>query len=58
MGFSQEQLAFDAGFDRTSISMMERGLLSPTLRTMIRLCRALKLPLSQLAKQIEESEYF
>jgi transcriptional regulator with XRE-family HTH domain len=58
MGFSQEQLAFDAGFDRTSISLMERGLLSPTLRTMVRLCRLLKLSLAQLAKQIEESEYF
>jgi transcriptional regulator with XRE-family HTH domain len=57
-GLSQEQLAFDAGFDRTTISLMERGLLSPTLRTMIRLCGLLKLSLSQLARQIEESEYF
>jgi transcriptional regulator with XRE-family HTH domain len=58
VGFSQEQLAFEAGFDRTTISLMERGLLSPTLRTMVRLCRLLKLSLSQLAEQIEESELF
>jgi transcriptional regulator with XRE-family HTH domain len=58
IGLSQEQLAFEAGFDRTTISLMERGLLSPTLRTMVRLCRLLKLPFSQLAKQIEESELF
>ena len=57
-GLSQEKLALDAGFDRTSISMMERGLLSPTLRTMVRLCGLLKLSLSQLARQIEESEFF
>jgi transcriptional regulator with XRE-family HTH domain len=58
IGLSQEQLAFETGFDRTTISLMERGLLSPTLRTMVRLCRLLKLSLSQLAKQIEESEFF
>jgi transcriptional regulator with XRE-family HTH domain len=58
LGLSQERLAFETGFDRTTISLMERGLLSPTLRTMVRLCRLLKLSLSQLAKQIEESEFF
>jgi transcriptional regulator with XRE-family HTH domain len=58
IGLSQEQLAFEAGFDRTTISLMERGLLSPTLRTMVRLCRLLKVSLSQLTKQIEESEFF
>jgi transcriptional regulator with XRE-family HTH domain len=58
VGLSQEKLAFETGFDRTTISLMERGLLSPTLRTMVRLCRLLKLPFSQLAKQIEESELF
>jgi transcriptional regulator with XRE-family HTH domain len=58
IGLSQEQLAFEAGFDRTTISLMERGLLSPTLRTMVRLCRLMRLSLSQLAKLIEESERF
>jgi len=58
IGLSQEQLAFETGFDRTTISLMERGLLSPTLRTMVRLCRLLKLSLSQLAKQIEECDFF
>jgi transcriptional regulator with XRE-family HTH domain len=57
-GLSQERLAFEAKFDRTTISLMERGLISPTLRTMTRLCTLLRLPLSQLAKQIEESELF
>jgi transcriptional regulator with XRE-family HTH domain len=58
IGLSQEQLAFETGFDRTTISLMERGLLSPTLRTMVRLCKLLRLSFSQLARQIEESELF
>jgi transcriptional regulator with XRE-family HTH domain len=58
IGLSQEKLAFETGFDRTTISLMERGLLSPTLRTMVRLCRLLRLPFSELAKQVEESELF
>jgi transcriptional regulator with XRE-family HTH domain len=58
IGLSQEQLAFETGFDRTTISLMERGLLSPTLRTMVRLCRLLRLQFSQLAKLIEGSELF
>jgi transcriptional regulator with XRE-family HTH domain len=58
IGLSQEQLALETGFDRTTISLMERGLLSPTLRTMVRLCRLLRLPFSQLAKAVEESELF
>jgi transcriptional regulator with XRE-family HTH domain len=58
VGLSQEKLAFETGFDRTTISLMERGLLSPTLRTIVRLCRLLKISLSQFAKDIEESELF
>lgn len=58
VGFPRERLAFEAEFDRTTISLMERGLISPTLRTMNRLRTILRLPLSQLAKQIEESELF
>lgn len=58
IGLSQEQLAFDAGFDRTTINLMERGLLSPTLRTMGPIVQIVEAFASQLAKQIEESEFF
>jgi transcriptional regulator with XRE-family HTH domain len=58
IGLSQEKLAFETGFDRTTISLMERGLLSPTLRTMVRLCKLIRLSLSELAKQIEDSPFF
>lgn len=58
IGLSQEKLAFETEFDRTTISLMERGLLSPTLRTMVRLCKVVRLSLSEFAKQIEESPFF
>jgi transcriptional regulator with XRE-family HTH domain len=58
VGFSQEKLALEGGFDRTTISLMERGLTSPTLRTMTRICRLIRLTLTQLATQIESSRYY
>ena len=35
-GISQERLALDAGFDRTFVSLLERGLRSPTIRTVVK----------------------
>lgn len=58
VGLSQEKLAFESGFDRTSISLMERGLTSPTLRTMTRLCKLIRLSFSELASQIEASRFY
>ena len=58
VGLSQERLALEGGFDRTTISLMERGLISPTLRTMVRLCRLIRLSLAQLATQIEASRFY
>jgi len=36
---SQEQLGFDAGIHRTYVSLIERGVKSPTLGVLFRLCR-------------------
>ena len=41
LGMSQEEVAERAGVDRTYISILERGLKSPTLDTMERICAAL-----------------
>lgn len=41
-GMSQEVLAFEAGFDRTYPSLLERALRQPTLVTLVRLAHALK----------------
>lgn len=51
---SQDRLSEAANFDRTSISLLERGLRSPTLDTVICLCRALETPYSQLAALVEK----
>jgi transcriptional regulator with XRE-family HTH domain len=52
-GLTQEKLAFRAGLDRTYISLMERGLRSPTLDVLLRLCEALGILPSELMKQLE-----
>jgi len=43
LGFSQEALAQMSGLDRTTISLLERSLRSPTLDTIVALARALQL---------------
>ena len=50
---SQDKLSEASNFDRTSISLLERGLRSPTLDTVICLCRAWEIPYSQRAVLIE-----
>ena len=49
---SQEQLAFEAGFDRTYVSMVERGVCSPTIRTLVKLAAALKVPASEIVARM------
>jgi transcriptional regulator with XRE-family HTH domain len=41
LGISQEDLAERAGVDRSYVSILERGLKSPTLETFERICIAL-----------------
>jgi len=38
---SQERLGFDAGVHRTYVSLIERGVKSPTVGVLFRLCQAL-----------------
>ncbi len=40
-GFTQEGLAFEAGVDRTFVSMLERGQRQPTLTTLFSLAKVL-----------------
>lgn len=54
---SQEKLAFESGLNRTTVSLLERGLISPSLRTMVRVGRVLQLSLSELGRQIEASRF-
>jgi transcriptional regulator with XRE-family HTH domain len=41
-GFSQEELGFEAGLDRTYISGVERGVRNPTVLIVGKLARALR----------------
>lgn len=52
-GISQEQLADDSGYHRTFISQLERGLKSPSLRTLNDLAKALGISTSALVKRAE-----
>ena len=52
-GHTQETLAFESGLDRTYVSLLELGSRSPTLDTIMTLCSALNVSLSQLALTVE-----
>lgn len=52
-GLTQERLAELAGFDRGFVGLLERGLSSPTLSTILRLARVLQTNASELVAQVE-----
>ena len=52
-GMTQERLAHDAGVDRTYISLLERGIRSPTVDVFIRLCQAMSVRPSAVLARIE-----
>lgn len=53
-GLSQEKLAEIANIHRTYISQIERGLKSPTLETIFRICSALNVKPNQFIKDVED----
>ena len=55
VGLSQEKLAFAAGIHRTYVSLLERNVKSPTVATLFRVCRALKVRPSRLIARAERS---
>ena len=52
-GLTQEQLAFQAGVDRTYVSQLENDKKSPTVATLFRLCSAMKVSPSKLLARLE-----
>ena len=50
LGFSQEKLSQISNLHRTYISLLERGLRSPTITTTIKVAKALNLNISELLK--------
>src|SRR5580698_2312862 len=52
-GLSQEQLGFESGYHRTYMSMLERGLMNPSLRTILSVATALSIPAGDMIGLIE-----
>ena len=52
---SQEELGFDADLDRTYISGIERGVRNPSMKSILRVCRALKTSPSTLLRRAEDA---
>jgi len=50
---SQEELSFECGSHRTYIGQLERGQKSPSLRTIFKLAKALKVLPSELVRRSE-----
>ena len=50
---SQEGLAFESGYHRTYISLLERGKKSPSLQTIFNLSKILRIELSDFIKNVE-----
>jgi transcriptional regulator with XRE-family HTH domain len=55
-GLSQEQLGFKAELHRTFVSQLERGLKSPSLKTLDRLAAVLGLKTSRVVALAEDEE--
>jgi transcriptional regulator with XRE-family HTH domain len=50
---SQEELGFESGYHRTYISLLERGKMNPSLRTLLSLGAALDTPAAELVARVE-----
>lgn len=50
LGLSQEKLAGRCGFDRTYISMLERGVRNPSLLNLIKVAGGLETSVSKLTE--------
>ena len=57
-GLSQMDVDVQFGIDRTYLSAIERGIQSPTLRTIIRLSRAFDVRPSEMIRRMEKSRFY
>ena len=53
-GLTQEQLALAAEIERNFVSLIERGISQPTVRTVFRLALALETTPSEIFKEVED----
>ena len=55
---SQETVAEVAGCDRTTVSLIERGLVSAKLETIVKMCKAITVLPSDLMRAMEKSPLY
>jgi transcriptional regulator with XRE-family HTH domain len=51
-GLSQEALGYESNYHRTYIGMLERGLMNPSLRTLLSLASALKIAPGDIIQRV------
>jgi transcriptional regulator with XRE-family HTH domain len=56
LALSQQQLAERCGFDRTYISMLERGRRNPSLLNLVRLSEGLQTTVSKLTRDFNGTD--
>jgi transcriptional regulator with XRE-family HTH domain len=57
-GLSQLDVFVKFGIDRTVLSALERGMQSPTLRTIIRFSEAYRVTPTELMRRMEKSRFY
>jgi DNA-binding XRE family transcriptional regulator len=57
-GLSQLDVYIKFGIDRTQLSAIERGVQSPTLRTIDRLSRAFRVSPTEIMRRMENSRFY
>jgi transcriptional regulator with XRE-family HTH domain len=57
-GLSQLDVYVKFGIDRTQLSAIERGVQSPTLRTIVRLSRAFRVSPTEIMRRMENSRFY
>jgi DNA-binding XRE family transcriptional regulator len=55
---SQERVGLEADCDRTTVSLIERGLVSPKLETIVKMCRVIKTRPSEVMRKMEDSAFY
>jgi transcriptional regulator with XRE-family HTH domain len=53
-GISQETVSEGAACDRTTVSLIERGLVSAKLETIVRMCKAISVLPSEVMRAMEK----
>jgi len=57
-GLSRLDVYVKFGIDRTQLSAIERGVQSPTLRTIVRLSKAFRVSTTELMRRMEKSPVY